>query len=103
MNIKRANAPESELERLTMDRESFLQSIFSAAPLGIGVVIERVLEARIFAVLDVWDTLHSDRPYRQAWKREQVLEYLRAQAGKQFDPTVVAAFLAQVQEFEQMP
>jgi len=32
-----------------------------------------------------------------------VLEYLRAQAGKQFDPTVVAAFLAQVQEFEQMP
>ena len=48
------------------------------------------LEARIFALVDVWDTLRSARPYRQAWQREQVLEYLRAQAGKQFDPTVVA-------------
>jgi len=42
MNTERANAPESELERLTMDRESFLQAIFRAAPLGIGVVIERI-------------------------------------------------------------
>jgi len=50
-----------------MDREDFLQSIYRAAPLGIGVVIDRVLEARIFAVVDVWDTLRSDRPYRQAW------------------------------------
>jgi len=52
--------------------------------------------------VDVWDTLRSDRPYRQAWQREQVLEYLGAQAGKQFDPTVVAAFLEQVEQFEQI-
>jgi HD-GYP domain-containing protein (c-di-GMP phosphodiesterase class II) len=61
------------------------------------------LEARLFAVVDVWDTLRSNRPYRPPWKREQVLEYLRSQAGKQFDSKVVTAFLEQVEEFEQIP
>ncbi|GAB4482549.1 MAG: hypothetical protein Kow0088_25500 [Anaerolineales bacterium] len=60
------------------------------------------LAARLFAVVDVWDTLLSDRPFRPAWKRQQVLEYLRAQAGKQFDPKVVSAFLARLDEFEQI-
>ncbi len=60
------------------------------------------LEARIFAVIDVWDALRSDRPYRAAWDRDQVLEYLRDQAGKQFDPRVVSAFLERLEEFEQM-
>jgi diguanylate cyclase (GGDEF)-like protein/PAS domain S-box-containing protein len=52
------------------------------------------LAARIFAVVDVWDALRSDRPYRAAWSDEQVCAYLREQAGIQFDPQVVAAFLA---------
>jgi HD-GYP domain-containing protein (c-di-GMP phosphodiesterase class II) len=51
------------------------------------------LAARLFAVVDVWDALTSDRPYRPAWPREQALEYLRAQAGTQFDPRVVEVFL----------
>ncbi|MEW6404930.1 MAG: HD domain-containing phosphohydrolase [Chloroflexota bacterium] len=51
------------------------------------------LAARIFAVVDVWDALRSDRPYRQAWPREKVREYLRAGTGSQFDPDVVVAFL----------
>ncbi|RIH85979.1 PAS domain S-box protein [Calidithermus roseus] len=51
------------------------------------------LEARIFAVIDVYDALTSDRPYRPAWPREKALEYIREQSGKQFDPEVVAAFL----------
>lgn len=61
------------------------------------------LEARIFSVVDVWDALRSDRPYRAAWGEEQVLEYLRLQAGKQFDPKVVPAFIAQLEEFGQVP
>jgi PAS domain S-box-containing protein len=51
------------------------------------------LTARIFAVVDVWDALNSDRPYRQAWPREEALEHIRSQAGKHFDPRVAEVFL----------
>ncbi|MBI5305910.1 MAG: GAF domain-containing protein [Chloroflexi bacterium] len=51
------------------------------------------LTARIFAVVDVWDALTSDRPYRPAWETTRVREYLLAMSGKQFDPQVVAAFV----------
>ena len=51
------------------------------------------LKARIFAVVDVWDALSSDRPYRPAWAEGAVNKYLRDQAGKQFDPKVVEVFL----------
>jgi PAS domain S-box-containing protein/putative nucleotidyltransferase with HDIG domain len=51
------------------------------------------LVARIFAIIDVWDALCSDRPYRPAWSVEQALEYIQAQAGKHFDPRVVEHFL----------
>lgn len=50
------------------------------------------LPARIFAIVDVWDALLSDRPYRTAWPEEKVMEYIIDLAGKQFDPNVVAAF-----------
>jgi PAS domain S-box-containing protein len=51
------------------------------------------LAARIFAVVDVWDALSSDRPYRPAWPEEKVREYVREQAGKHFDPQMVETFL----------
>jgi len=51
------------------------------------------LSARVFAVVDVWDALTSDRPYRKAWSREDALAYIREQTGKHFDPKVVEAFL----------
>lgn len=51
------------------------------------------LAARIFAVVDVWDALRSDRPYRPAWPEDRVREHLRAEAGRQFDPRVAEAFL----------
>lgn len=54
------------------------------------------LAARIFAVVDVFDALTSPRPYRPAWSRERALAYLRAQAGKQFDPRAVEAFLTMI-------
>lgn len=51
------------------------------------------LEARIFAVADVWDALRSDRPYRDAWSEDEALRYIREQSGKHFDPAVVEVFL----------
>lgn len=51
------------------------------------------LAARLFAIVDVWDALTSDRPYRRAWEREKVLVYIRGESGKHFDPNVVDAFL----------
>lgn len=51
------------------------------------------LAARIFAVVDVWDALISDRPFRKAWSDDQASNYLREQAGSRFDPQMVEAFL----------
>jgi len=51
------------------------------------------LVARLFAVVDVWDALRSDRPYRLAWSKEKTREYIRDQAGIYFDPKVVEYFL----------
>jgi HD-GYP domain-containing protein (c-di-GMP phosphodiesterase class II) len=52
--------------------------------------------ARIFSVVDVWDALLSDRPYRNAWREEEAITYIQEESGKQFDPHVVEAFLALV-------
>ncbi|MBI4316523.1 MAG: HD-GYP domain-containing protein, partial [Chloroflexi bacterium] len=51
------------------------------------------LAARPFAVVDVWDALRSDRPYRAAWPEEKVIEHIKAGSGSHFDPQVVEAFL----------
>ncbi len=56
------------------------------------------LPARIFTVVDVWDALLSDRPYRKAWPQEKVLAYLREQSGQYFDPRVVEAFIELLSE-----
>ncbi len=62
-----------------------------------GLSGERIpLAARIFAVVDVYDALTSDRPYRAAWPSERALEYIREQSGKHFDPRVVDEFLEMV-------
>jgi PAS domain S-box-containing protein/putative nucleotidyltransferase with HDIG domain len=51
------------------------------------------LQARIFAVVDVWDALCSDRPYRAAWPEKKVREHIHALSGKHFDPQVVDVFM----------
>jgi HD-GYP domain-containing protein (c-di-GMP phosphodiesterase class II) len=51
------------------------------------------LAARLFAVVDVWDALRSDRPFRQAWPEAQARDYLRQQAGQQFEPFAVNTLL----------
>jgi putative nucleotidyltransferase with HDIG domain len=58
------------------------------------------LSARIFAVVDVWDALNSDRPYRKAWPKEKVKEHIKQQAGAHFDPKVVSVFMKLLIELE---
>ncbi len=55
------------------------------------------LAARVFAIIDVWDALSSDRPYRPAWSQAEVLEHIHSQVGKHFDPRVAEAFFAIIQ------
>lgn len=50
------------------------------------------LAARLFTVVDVWDALTSNRPYRAAWSEEAALTYIREQSGKHFDPQVEELF-----------
>jgi HD-GYP domain-containing protein (c-di-GMP phosphodiesterase class II) len=50
------------------------------------------LEARIFAVVDVWDALTSDRPYRKAEGFAETIKHIEAGSGTHFDPAVVIAF-----------
>ena len=49
--------------------------------------------ARLFSVVDVYDALTSERPYRTAWSGAYALQYIRSKAGKHFDPRVVDLFL----------
>jgi PAS domain S-box-containing protein len=59
-----------------------------------GLIGEQIpLVARIFAVVDVWDALRSDRPYREAWPEEKVREHILSLSGTHFDPQVVDKFM----------
>jgi GAF domain-containing protein len=49
--------------------------------------------ARLFAVVDVWDALVTERPYRAAWPPARARHYLREQAGRLFDPRAVELFM----------
>jgi HD-GYP domain-containing protein (c-di-GMP phosphodiesterase class II) len=56
------------------------------------------LAARLFAVVDVWDALRSNRPYRAEWSKEKVTDYLQTESGSHFDPYVVRMFLRMLEE-----
>lgn len=56
------------------------------------------LAARIFSIIDVYDALRSDRPYRSAWSDAHILKYIHEQSGKHFDPRVTSAFLNMIGE-----
>lgn len=71
----------------------------SGYPLGLkGEAIP--LAARIFAVIDVWDALLHDRPYRDGWEIDHIAQYMRTQSGKYFDPTIISVFLDMVESKE---
>ncbi|MFC4638324.1 PAS domain S-box protein [Deinococcus hohokamensis] len=65
----------------------------SGYPLGLSGA-EIPLAARVFAVVDVYDALTSERPYKPAWTHEAATEQLRREAGMLLDDRVVTAFLA---------
>jgi putative nucleotidyltransferase with HDIG domain/PAS domain S-box-containing protein len=54
------------------------------------------IAARIFAVVDVYDALTSDRPYRRSWSGEDALDHIRSGAGSHFDPDAASAFIQQI-------
>lgn len=60
-------------------------------------------EARIFAIVDVFDALTSDRPYRKAWKLESVLIYMKSQSKIHFDPELLDIFLKHIQDWINEP
>lgn len=64
-----------------------------------GLKSEQIpIAARIFSVVDVYDALTSDRPYRSAWAKEEAIAYIRDQSGQYFDPYVVEAFMQMIQD-----
>lgn len=66
-----------------------------------GVAGEEIpLEARICAVVDVFDALTVDRPYRKAVPNDEVVEMMRKDAGTHFDPDVLDTFLDAREEIE---
>jgi HD-GYP domain-containing protein (c-di-GMP phosphodiesterase class II) len=58
--------------------------------------MEIPVPSRIFAVIDVWDALLSNRPYRPAWTKDRVIDYLRTERRRHFDPEIVDLFLDKV-------
>lgn len=56
------------------------------------------IAARIFALVDVWDALNSDRPYRKAWPTRKIHRYLQDSSGTHFDPHIVPKFMEILEE-----
>lgn len=54
--------------------------------------------AQIFAIVDVYDALTNDRPYRTSWSREKTMEYICGLSGTHFNPQVVDAFVKMIDE-----
>ena len=71
----------------------------SGYPCGLAGT-EVPLEGRIAAVADVFDALTSDRAYRDAWSLERTLEWMERERGRHFDPEVLDAFLASMDEIQ---
>jgi putative two-component system response regulator len=66
-----------------------------------GLKAEEIpLVARIFTIVDVWDALTSNRPYRSAWSREKACEYIRENAGIIFDPRLVGLFFQMIEKHD---
>jgi PAS domain S-box-containing protein len=56
------------------------------------------LTARIFTIVDVWDALSSNRPYRDAWDKNKIIEYLQGESGRHFDPVITDKFIELVRQ-----
>lgn len=56
------------------------------------------LSARLFSIVDVWDAIRSDRPYRQAWSEEKVIEHIQSLSNTHFDPSAVEIFMQTIKK-----
>jgi len=56
------------------------------------------IAARIFSIVDVWDALSSDRPYRAAWSKKEVKDHIQLLSGTHFEPKVVDLFFKMIEE-----
>jgi putative nucleotidyltransferase with HDIG domain len=63
--------------------------------------IEIPYAARLFAIIDVWDALTSDRTYREAWSHKKAIAHIKAESGKHFDPDVVNLFMKLTDDINQ--
>jgi putative nucleotidyltransferase with HDIG domain len=80
---------------LALDIPHFHHEKFDGSGYPTGMKGDRIpLAARVFCVVDVWDALTSDRPYRKAWSEENVIAYIKENAGSHFDPDIAAQFLS---------
>ena len=57
------------------------------------------LLARVFSLVDVYDALTSERPYKRAWSHEDAVAEIQDQTGRQFDPVLVPAFIEVVSSY----
>jgi len=72
---------------------------FNGSGYPAGIVGEAIpLEGRITAIVDVFDALHSPRPYKAAFPTEKCLEILQSGRGTEFDPAILDAFLSRIAE-----
>jgi PAS domain S-box-containing protein/putative nucleotidyltransferase with HDIG domain len=79
--------------RQSMDIPRYHHEKWDGSGYPYGLKGEQIpLSARIFAVVDVWDALSTDRPYRPAWDKPRVMDYIHQQSGLHFDPQVVKPF-----------
>lgn len=85
--LEPANLPQEVVEAVLYHHEDYDGGGYPE-----GIVGEKIpLLARIIRVVDSYDAMNSDRPYRKAFSQKWVIEELSRCSGKQFDPAVVEA------------
>jgi response regulator RpfG family c-di-GMP phosphodiesterase len=56
-------------------------------------------QAQLFAIVDCWDVLRSNRPCRSSWSDEEILTFLKDQSGNKFNPELVDQFIGLVDKY----
>jgi len=88
-----------EFLRLAMDIPKFHHERWDGGGYPYGLSGKDIpLSARIFSVVDVWDSMQARRPFREPWSAPETVDYLIRSSGRQFDPDVVDSFMQILQD-----